>query len=147
MRIYRHRFAIEALVLLLVLLAGRTSAAQGGRASARSVRPVVASKGPSLGMDFPRVFASLGLPVYGGVLSGGVGLTEFAANSATLVEESLLILRQLVTRLFFLRFGLVHSRRSPSPGAPVAWKAHPAQERTRATSTIGFLGRLVVIEV
>jgi hypothetical protein len=73
-------------------------------------------------MDIAGVFASFGLPIDRGVLAGGVGLAEFSPNGAALVEKSFFILRQFVTRLSLLRFGLVHSRRSPVPSTAVAWR-------------------------
>jgi hypothetical protein len=84
-------------------------------------------------MDLAGIFASFGLPVDCGVLTGGVGLTEFSPDGAALVEKGFFILRQFVTRLSLLRFGLVHSRRSPVPSVPVAWRCIRSAHRRGGT--------------
>lgn len=83
-------------------------------------------------MDIAGVFAPFGLPIGRGVLTGGVGLAKFSPDGAALVEKSFFILRQFVTRLSLLRFGLVHSRRSPSLSVPVVWGRTTLRKSTPA---------------
>jgi len=83
-------------------------------------------------MDLPGVFTPLGLPVDGSVFSGSIGLAEFSAHGAALVEKGFFILRQFVTRLSLLRFGFVHRRRSPGPGIPVARGRTPLRKSAPA---------------